>query len=310
MERALLLARNGEGRVSPNPMVGAVIVYDGKIIGEGYHAFYGGPHAEVNAINSVAEKDRELLRDSTMYVTLEPCSHHGKTPPCADLLVKTGIPRVVVATTDPNPMVAGKGCKILTDAGIEVTIGMLENESRELNRRFFKAHTSSLPWIILKWAQSSDGFIAKTDDKGNLEPVKFSNPLSSVLMHRERANVDAIMVGSNTMAIDNPRLDVRLWGGNSPRRVYPDSGKTLFSQLESLRKDGITSLMVEGGAKLLKSFIEEGLYDEIRVETSPDLIQSGLKAPDIPDNVYPVAQQICRNNIITRYKIKGRTELN
>ena len=302
MRRALQLACNGEGRVSPNPMVGAVIVNNGRIIGEGFHAFYGGPHAEVNAINSVKPEDRDLLKDSTIYVTLEPCAHFGKTPPCANLIVNTGIPRVVIGSMDPNPKVAGKGVKILKEAGIEVCSGILEQECREINRKFMKAHTEEMPWVILKWAQSSDGKIASLDSEGNPCPVKFSSPLSSVWMHRQRANVDAILVGANTERIDNPALNVRLWGGNSPKKYVARQriDPKLFAQ--DLRREGITSLMVEGGAQLLKSFINSGIYDEIRVETSPVVIGNGVDAPGIPEDVKLISTEICRDNMIRVFR--------
>lgn len=302
MRRALQLALNGEGRVSPNPMVGAVIVHGDRIIGEGFHAFYGGPHAEVNAINSVKECDRNLLKDSRMYVTLEPCAHYGKTPPCAELLVKTGIPEVVVATTDPNPKVAGKGIKILEDAGIKVETGMLEEESRELNRRFMRAHSSSLPWIILKWAESADGFMAALDENEKPHGVKLSSSLSSIWMHRERGNVDAILVGKNTEKIDSPKLTTRLWGGNSPKKYVANEKIDPKEFSENLRKEGVTSLMVEGGPKLLESFIKSGTYDEIRIEKSPVLIGKGLKAPQLPKDVKSVYTEMCRDNVIQVYR--------
>lgn len=302
MERALLLARNGEGRVSPNPMVGAVIVHDGRIIGEGFHAFYGGPHAEVNAISSVKEEDRSLLKDSTIYVTLEPCSHYGKTPPCAELIVKTGIPKVVVGITDPNPKVAGNGIRILREAGIEVETGVMEKECLEINRRFFKAHNTPLPWIILKWAQSADGFMAGKDSAGKPKSIKFSNPLSTVWMHRERSKVDGIMVGSMTELLEHPRLNVREWGGNSPRKIMADSNIPLRTFLENIRKEGISSIMIEGGRKLLQSFIKEGLYDEIRVEISPLELKDGIAAPPLPEDVRLVATERCRDNIIFNYR--------
>ena len=302
MRRALQLALNGEGRVSPNPMVGAVIVHGDRIIGEGFHAFYGGPHAEVNAVNSVKDCDRNLLKDSRMYVTLEPCAHYGKTPPCAELLVKTGIPEVVVATTDPNPKVAGKGIKILEDAGIKVETGLLEEESRELNRRFMKAHSSSLPWIILKWAESADGFMAALDENKNPHGVKLSSSLSSIWMHRERGNVDAILVGKNTEKIDSPKLTTRLWGGNSPKKFVANEKIDPTEFAENLRKEGVTSLMVEGGPKLLESFIKSGSYDEIRIEKSPVLIGKGLKAPQLPKDVKLVSTEMCRDNVIQVYR--------
>lgn len=303
MQRALLLAKNGEGRVSPNPMVGAVIVYNDRIIGEGFHAIYGGPHAEVNAINSVKEADKQFLKDSKIYVTLEPCSHFGKTPPCANLIVDTGIPEVVVGCLDPNPKVAGRGIKILENAGVKVTTGVLEESCRNINKKFMKAHTSNLPYILLKWAQSSDGFMASIDEGGNLKPVVFSNPLSSVWMHRKRAGVDAIMVGANTERIDNPRLTVRNWGGNSPRKIVARNKKEdLLPLLENLRREGITSLMVEGGAALLNSFLQDGLYDEIRIETSPHNLEKGLKAPTIPNELKLVDTKLIRENLIQVFR--------
>lgn len=302
MRRALQLAKGGEGRVAPNPMVGAVVVADGRIIGEGFHRTYGGPHAEVNAIASVKEEDRHLLKESTIYVTLEPCSHYGKTPPCSKLIIETGIPRVVIGAPDPNPLVAGRGVKMMREAGIEVTENVLKEECFEINKRFMTAHTSVRPWIQLKWAQSADGFIAAYDRDGNLKPVKISSSLSSVWMHRERANVEAIMVGSNTRKIDNPRLDVRFWGGKNPKVIDCRHDMDCLQFVELLRKEGITSLMVEGGAKLLQSFIKDGLYDEIRVEESPKLIGEGVKSPTLPEDVYPVAREICRDNVITLYR--------
>ncbi len=302
MWRALQLAKGGEGRVAPNPMVGAVVVADGRIIGEGFHHTYGGPHAEVNAIASVKEEDRHLLKESTIYVTLEPCSHYGKTPPCSKLIIETGIPRVVIGAPDPNPLVAGRGVKMMREAGIEVIENVLKEECFEINKRFMTAHTTGRPWIQLKWAQSADGFIAAYDQDGNLKPVKFSSSLSSVWMHRERANVEAIMVGSNTRKIDNPRLDVRFWGGKNPKVIDCRHDMDCLQSVEMLRKEGITSLMVEGGAKLLQSFIKDGLYDEIRVEESPKLIGEGVKSPRLPEDVYPVGREICRDNVITLYR--------
>lgn len=302
MRRALQLARNGEGRVSPNPMVGAVIVWKDKIIGEGYHANFGEGHAEVNAIRSVKEEDRKLLKESTIYVTLEPCAHYGKTPPCALLIADTGIPKVVIGSLDPNPLVAGKGVKILEEAGIEVTSGVLENECKDLNRKFMKAQVEDRPYIILKWAQSADGFLASIDDNGNSCGVKFSTPLSSLWMHRERASSDAIMVGGNTDRLEHPRLDTRLWGGKSPKRYVAHYDNDLATEIKELRKEGITSLMVEGGAKLLEWFICQGFYDELRIETSPTQIGNGLKAPCLPKDVYLVDTQFCEGNIIQVFK--------
>ena len=302
MRRALQLAAYGEGRVAPNPMVGAVVVADGRIIGEGFHATYGGPHAEVNAIRSVKERDRHLLAKATIYVTLEPCSHYGKTPPCAKLIIDTGIPNVVTGAPDPNPLVSGRGICMLREAGADVTEGVLLKECLDINRRFMTAQTMGRPWIQLKWAQSADGFIASTDADGNPHPVKFSTPLSSVWMHRERAMAEAIMVGHNTEKTDKPHLDVRLWAGKNPLKVECPRDANLPELMKSLREKGITSLMVEGGAKLLTSFIKEGLYDEIRIEEAPMALGSGLKAPTLPDNIHLASRQLSRCNLITTFR--------
>lgn len=298
MKRAIKLAKNGLGSVSPNPMVGAVVVHDGMIIGEGFHRKYGEAHAEVNAIASVA--DKELLKDSTIYVTLEPCCHYGKTPPCAKLIIDSRIPRVVVGSRDPSDKVSGKGIAMLREAGIEVIEGVMEEECRAINPAFMTAHSLHRPYIMLKWAQSSDGYIASTDGA----PVKFSTPLTSVLMHRKRALFDGIMIGANTLRNDNPRLDTRLWHGKSPRpviitrsgnlpsdsyllsesplsHIILDGNKPMAQNLAALVDNGITSLLVEGGAELLQSLIDEGLWDEARVETSPAVLHDGIKAPSI-----------------------------
>ncbi|MDE6263507.1 MAG: bifunctional diaminohydroxyphosphoribosylaminopyrimidine deaminase/5-amino-6-(5-phosphoribosylamino)uracil reductase RibD [Paramuribaculum sp.] len=317
MARAVEIARGGLGNVSPNPMVGAVIVNDGRIIGEGYHRKYGGPHAEVNAIASVAEADRPLLANSTIYVTLEPCSHYGKTPPCADLIIATGIPRVVVGCMDPFVKVSGRGVAKLRAAGIEVVTGILEDECRELNKVFMTAHTLSRPYITLKWAQSRDGFIGAVKD-GAKVPVRFSTAASAALVHAMRARHDAIMVGAGTAVADNPRLDVRLFCGNNPVKVILDRSGKAFGGCRSMtgrvlyfsnvspqcgsvewiecKKDapldvvlgelyhrGITSVLVEGGAALLQSFMESGCWDEARVEIAPfDLApECGVPAPYI-----------------------------
>ncbi len=311
MRRALQLARLGEGRVSPNPMVGAVVVSpEGNIIGEGYHRKYGQGHAEVNALASVRPEDRALLPESTIYVTLEPCSHYGKTPPCAKLIVDTGLKRVVVGATDPNPKVSGRGINMIREAGIEVETGILKEECEEINRRFMTAHRLKRPWIQLKWAQSADGFLGAQDAEGRPQPVKFSTPLSKIAMHRQRALADAILVGTNTIISDNPSLDCRYWSGDNPRKVtfrserlpqdstiardpetiYLEPNSPLLPQMYTLYKDyGITSLMVEGGAATFESFLREGLADEIRIETSPVTLGSkgGVRAPIIPENYIP-----------------------
>lgn len=302
MRRALQLARGGEGRVAPNPMVGAVVVARDRIIGEGFHRTYGGPHAEVNAIASVTEADLPLLREATVYVTLEPCSHYGKTPPCALLLVEKGIKRVVIGAPDPNPLVAGRGVSMLREAGIEVTEGVLLNECMAINRRFMTFHSLHRPWVLLKWAQSADGFMAAIDEAGNPRPVAFSNPLSSVWMHRERAGVQAIMVGSHTILTDHPRLDVRLWAGNNPEKIGCPHGLDLRRLMDDLTRRGITSLMVEGGPTLLASFIREGLYDEIRIETAPATLGKGLRSPLLPPDLESVGNSSCRGNGIAVFR--------
>lgn len=312
MRRALQLAAQGAGHVSPNPMVGAVITdATGRIIGEGWHRAYGGPHAEVQAFLDVRPDDEHLLKESSIYVTLEPCSHYGKTPPCAELLIRKGITRAVIGCGDPNPKVSGRGIRMLREAGITVVENVLEDECRYLNRRFMTAQTLRRPWIELKWAQSADGFMAADNpavsapgESGYL-PVALSTPVSAVLMHRERSLCDAIMVGTDTLITDNPSLTTRLWPGRSPRPVLfrsdriPDTLRILdrdpiwldpaLPLQENMRllfsQHGITSLMVEGGASLLESFITAGLFDEIRVETSCFPLKSGLRSPVLPHTV-------------------------
>lgn len=295
MQRALQLAANGAGYVSPNPMVGAVIVdAAGHIIGQGWHRKYGGPHAEVQAFRSVRPQDERLLSEATIYVTLEPCSHYGKTPPCAKLIVDKGVRRVVVGCGDPNPKVSGRGIEMIRQAGIEVTENILRDECVALNKRFMTAHTLHRPWIQLKWAEDAQGNMARrnpdyTPCSGLPEylPMQISSPVGMVLMHGQRAMVDAIMAGTNTLLSDNPSLTTRLWPGHSPRPVIfrssrlPDSLKIwdrdpiildpavpLEQNMHLLFSEhGITSLMVEGGRTLLDSFIDKGLYDEMRVES-------------------------------------------
>ena len=316
MRRALQLAALGAGHTSPNPMVGAVIVApDGTIIGEGWHRQCGQAHAEVNAVASV--RDVNLLKNSTIYVTLEPCSHYGKTPPCARLLIERGIPRVVVGTLDPFAEVAGRGVRMLQEAGIEVVVGVLEQQCQALNRRFMTAHTTGLPWVQLKWAQTADGFIALPPDAGE-NPLHMSTPVTMRWMHRERSLCDAIVVGAATARIDNPSLTTRYWPGKSPLRIVlshelsmPDN-LNLFTDglptvvynavkdaveggveyvkidtdeprlwLQDLYRRGVTSVMVEGGARVLNSLIDAGLWDEARVEVSARRVGEGVAAPII-----------------------------
>ena len=292
MGRALELARLGAGHVSPNPMVGAVIVSpDGRIIGEGYHRKFGEAHAEVNAVNSVKESDRQYLPDSTIYVTLEPCSHYGKTPPCSGMLCRLKIKRCVVGTVDPNPKVAGRGIRMMRESGIEVTENVLRSECEAINVRFMTAQRKKRPWILLKWAVTATGEMSAPDG----QPIAISTPLTRVLMHMERTLCDAIIVGTNTLLSDNPSLTARLWPGNSPRPVIFDSPRLADSGLRNrlnvfrrnpiildaslpLEKNmeilftehGIISLMVEGGKKLLDSFLNAGLYDRIRLERASE----------------------------------------
>lgn len=319
MARALQLARCGMGSTSPNPMVGAVIVCDGRIIGEGYHIRAGEPHAEVNAVNSVKQCDLHLLEHSTMYVTLEPCSHYGKTPPCCDLIVSCKIPRVVIATTDSNLLVNGGGIERMRVAGVDVSVGLLGEESLRLNGAFFTFHQQKRPFVTLKWAQTSDGFI---DHVRNGAPaLAVSNKVSRAAVHKLRSMHDAILVGTRTALLDNPSLDVRCWAGRPPLRLVIDRegvlpeglklfdgssptvvftaktresllGKNVehivldFSKgvlpqiMEYLHTRKINSLLVEGGAVLLQSFIDAGLWDLVRVETNPGLaVGVGVKAP-------------------------------
>lgn len=313
MRRALELAAHGELDASPNPMVGAVIVdASGRIIGEGWHRRCGEGHAEVNAVASVA--DQEALKDSTMYVTLEPCSHYGKTPPCAELIVRTGIPRVVIGTLDPFAKVSGRGVARLREAGVEVEVGMLEKKCQELNRKFMTAHRCRRPYITLKWAQSADGFI-----DGHV-----STPLNSMLVHKLRATHDAILVGSGTALADNPALDTRLYAGKSPVKVVLDrrgrvgndlrmfsEGETvvmrdyssLADAMEQLYERGITSVLVEGGATLHRSFIEDNLWDEIRIEVSPDDIYGQVRAAELPEtDIIPNIMTVDGHRIITYRK--------
>lgn len=301
MLRCIELALKGSGYTSPNPMVGCVIIDSNQnILGEGYHQKFGGAHAEVNAINSI--KDKSLLRDATLYLNLEPCSHYGKTPPCANLIVEMGIPSVVIGMKDPHEKVAGKGIEILRQAGIDVLVGVEEKACRELNKRFITFHEKKRPYIILKWAQSADHFIGQLNKR-----IKISHHETDVLVHQWRSQEQAILVGSTTAINDDPELTVRHVKGKNPVRLVLNQGKSLPEHLklwndaaethviETTNNDGlntflkfckehnIISVMVEGGAYTLKQFIDGGLWDEIRVITNPKLVlNSGVRAPEIP----------------------------
>lgn len=317
MKRALELAQWGQGSVSPNPMVGCVIVHQDKIIGEGWHQLYGQAHAEVNAIHQVS--DPSLLPESTVYVNLEPCAHFGKTPPCADLLVSKKVKKVVIANVDSNPLVGGKGIEKLLQAGIEVETGILEAEGRWLNRRFFKLIEQQRPYVILKWAQTADGFIARK----NFDSKWISNAHSRKLVHQWRAEEDAILVGANTALHDNPQLNVREWTGRNPVRLVIDrnlrlpetlhlfdqSQRTLVFNLHQNQEEGqmewiklgaddffaqllhelgkrkIQSVIIEGGSVILQEFIRQQLWDEARIFTSSQTFESGISAPAISGNI-------------------------
>ena len=287
MRRCLQLARNGVQNAKPNPMVGAVIVAPcssphapcpSRIIGEGYHVRCGQGHAEVNAFASVRPEDEGLLRESTMYVSLEPCSHYGKTPPCADLIIRKGVRRVVVGCIDEFAEVQGRGIQKLREAGIDVTVGVLEEECRALNRRFFTFHRLHRPYIILKWAQTANGFI---DDNGRA--LQISTPFTGMLSHKLRAEEDAILVGRVTDEREHPQLTVRHWYGPDPKRLVVDRTHPL--NLDSLHAHGVQSLIVEGGTKTLQSFLVQNLWDELRVETNLSLtVTGGTRAPLLPAN--------------------------
>jgi len=299
MFRCLQLATYGKGFVAPNPMVGAVIVHNNRIIGEGFHGQYGGPHAEVQAIASV--KDEKLLKKSTLYVNLEPCSHHGKTPPCVDLICEKQIPNVVIGHEDPFPEVSGRGIKILREAGVEVLCGVLENECKELNKRFLTFTLHQRPYIILKWAQSSDGYMdrLRTENDGQ-KPVRFSNDFTQMIVHKTRAEEAAIMVGARTLRLDKPALNVRFWKGDDPEKVAIDGKQSLKQQLHALYERKIQSLMVEGGAKLLESFINENCWDEIQLEVAAFPLKKGVVAP-IPKGILQNVQK-CENSSLFHYK--------
>ena len=342
MHRCLQLARRGAGYVAPNPMVGAVVVCDGRIIGEGYHRYFGGPHAEPNAIRAVADPD--LLHRSTLYVSLEPCSHYGKTPPCADLIVSCGIPRVVVGMLDPNPQVAGRGIRKLQAAGIEVVTGVLEAECRELNKHFLTFHEQHRPYVSLKWAQTADGFIDRLRTSPAESPLTISNELTRTLTHRERAEHQAILIGGRTAVLDNPSLTLRHWPGRNPVRlvidpngrvhgglhvcdgtvptiVYTAQPRPGHERLEYVQTDfrdpdvlrhilynvyehGINSVLVEGGAHTLNEFICHSLWDEARIEVSPLRIGQGVPAPTLP--LPPATAQDYQGHTCLFYNNRGK----
>ena len=341
MQRCIQLASKGMGRVFSNPLVGALILYNNKIIAEGYHEVFGGTHAETNAINSF--KNKALLRDSTLYVNLEPCSHFGKTPPCVNLIIASKIPRVIIGTIDPNPLVSGKGVNILRKAGIEIKVGVLEKECEWLNRRFFAYHRDKRTYVVLKWAQSADGYI---DINRNAEtpagPNWITNEPARQLVHKWRSMEMSIMTGTNTVIIDNPKLNVREWPGKDPLRIILDrslripKNRAVFDKsiptivftekkksseenlefyqiefdemvleniLKILFQRGIQSVFVEGGSKLLQSFIDQNLWDEARVFYGEEDFVEGVKAPELRNFFQAEEQTIGKS----RYKLFTRT---
>ena len=313
MARCLQLARHGEFTTAPNPMVGAVIVHRGRIIGEGWHRQYGGPHAEVNAVRSVRPEDEALLPESTIYVSLEPCSHWGKTPPCAELLVEKGFRRVVVGCLDPNEKVAGRGICRLREAGAEVVVGVLEKDCWWLNRKFMTFHTKGRPYITLKWAQSADGFIdRRRSSRADGEPVHFSTPWTQTLVHRLRATHEAILVGRRTWELDRPSLTTRLWPGRNAKKLVMKKGNPTDPPLTAdpspalPQREGVVtfvnwgegagldasflsskggvefqSVLVEGGAQTLQFFLDSDLWDEVFVERTEIVLGDGVRAPEL-----------------------------
>jgi|SRR5690625_642474 len=340
MRRCIQLAKNGLGKTYPNPLVGSVIIWNDKIIGEGWHQQSGKPHAEVNAIRSV--KNPEKLKDSTMYVSLEPCSHYGKTPPCSDLIIQHQIKKVVIGTTDPNPQVAGEGIKKLKAHGLRVETGILEEECKDLNKRFFTFQTQKRPYVILKWAQTQDGFIAPASQEIG-KPIWISNAYSKQLVHKWRSEEQSILVGLNTALKDNPQLNTRLWEGENPTRIlidkdlkslsYPDlhlldqkietiifckkpqkNQENLIFEGIDFHKDipeqilarlyehDLQSIIIEGGQKTLQAFIDANLWDEARVFTGSSYFKDGIKAPYFP---HPANARISVNQDLLQVYEKG-----
>lgn len=336
ISRCIQIAKNGLGTTYPNPLVGSVIVFEDKIIGEGWHKIAGAPHAEVNAINSVKDKNR--LKEATIYVSLEPCSHFGKTPPCADLIIANGIKKVVIGSTDPNPKVAGQGIKKLMEAGCEVIVGVLEKACEDLNKRFFTFQNKKRPFIFLKWAETADGSIAP-EHREKKAPVWITNELSRQLAHKMRAEEQAILVGTTTVLDDNPSLTTRNWHGTSPVRiiidrelkilqdasVYDKSVKTIFitekekaseenlffekidflspsisEQIcDVLYKHEIQSVIIEGGSKTLSTFIKANLWDEAFIFKGKVTFGTGVKAPELYGTI--ISEITIKDNQLTHY---------
>ena len=325
IKRCIEIAKNGLGSTRPNPMVGSVVVHNNKIIGEGYTSCYGSNHAEVNAIKSVINKD--LLKEATLYVTLEPCSHFGKTPPCSDLIIKHQIPNVVVGCIDDNEKVAGKGIEKLKNSGCKVIVGVLENECKNHHKRFFTFYNKKRPYIILKWAETSDGFIAP-ETKKEQKPVWISNEYSRRLTHKWRAEEQAILVGTNTVIQDNPSLTTRDWVGQNPIKVVIDRENKLSkaysifnkaSETVTITKEdidfsknvgkqicdvlylkNINSIIIEGGHKTLQTFIDENLWDEARIFKGSTYFESGIESPVISGKL--ISEEKISTDILKIYK--------
>ena len=338
IKRCLQIAKNGIGSSRPNPSVGAVIVCDQKIIGEGFTSNYGQNHAEVNAVNSVKNKD--LLKEATIYVTLEPCSHFGKTPPCADLLIKHQFNKVVIGAVDANNLVAGKGIDRLKKAGIQVVVGVLENECKAHHKRFFTVQEKKRPYILLKWAETKDGFIAPLT-KNEQKPIWISNKISQQIVHKFRSEEQAILVGANAVVADNPKLNIRSWSGNNPVRIVLDrnlripekanvfdksiktivliskglnslenSKNLIFEEIdyainmaaqicEVLHTHQIQSVLIEGGTKTLQTFIDANLWDEANVFIGEASFENGIKAPIFSTKI--ASQFHIKNDILNKY---------
>ena len=318
--RCLQLARLGEYYVAPNPMVGAVLVQNDIILGEGWHQQYGGPHAEPNCIRQAEANHPEGINYSqcTLYVSLEPCSHYGKTPPCAELIIKKGIGRVVIGCLDPNPEVSGRGVRMLEAAGIEVHVGVLEAECRTLNKRFMCLQEKKRPYVPLKWAQTADGYLVKKREAG--KPLVISTPLMKQLVHQQRAENMAIMVGTRTVLMDNPRLLTTHWSGRHPIRITMDrhgilpQESNIFSNdsetivyrdntdweamLADLSRRNIHSVLVEGGARLLNSILASGIYDEVHVEISNAHLGKGEEGVEAPDYSFTTRPQVIDEHLV------------
>jgi diaminohydroxyphosphoribosylaminopyrimidine deaminase/5-amino-6-(5-phosphoribosylamino)uracil reductase len=337
MQRCLQLAGLGAGYVAPNPMVGAILVHEGNIIGEGYHKQYGDLHAEPNCINNVPEDKKHLIPASTLYVSLEPCAHFGKTPPCADLIIKNKIKKVVVGCRDPFGEVNGKGIDKLCNAGIEVILGEWENECKELNKRFFTFHTQHFPYIVLKWAQTANGKIAAISEKKERSRLFISNEYTRRLVHKWRSEEQAILVGANTALTDNPSLTNRLWNGRNPVRMVIDRDLSLPASLALFNKEAqtiifntvkheekknlryyrlangaslaqqicdacrllnIQSVLIEGGTQLLQLFIDAGLWSECRIITNEKMyVENGLAAPELNNALLTASEHLLNDRI-------------